>query len=47
MLRGVVDGLGRQRKIVPLCDACVTKGWPPPPAPEPTSEISPEPDETG
>lgn len=30
MLRGVVEGRGRGRKIVPLCDACVAKGWPPP-----------------
>jgi hypothetical protein len=37
MLRGVVDGVGRQRKIVPLCDACIAKGWPPPAA-EPANE---------
>jgi len=30
MLRGVVEGRGRARRIVPLCDACLAKGWPPP-----------------
>lgn len=30
MLRGIVEGVARHRKIVPLCDACIAKGWPPP-----------------
>jgi hypothetical protein len=38
MLRGIVEGVGRQRKIIPLCDPCLAKGWPPPPAPEPPNE---------
>jgi hypothetical protein len=41
MLRGMVEGTGRERKIVPLCDPCLAKGWPPPPeapAPEPPAE---------
>jgi hypothetical protein len=34
MLRGVVEGRGRRRKIVPLCEACIAKGWPPPEPPD-------------
>ena len=29
ILTGVVFGTGRQRRIVPLCDACKAKGWTP------------------
>jgi hypothetical protein len=33
MLRGVVVGVSRHRKMVALCDTCLAKGWPPPPEP--------------
>jgi len=29
LLTGVVTGAGRNRRIVPLCEACREKGWPP------------------
>ena len=29
MLKGVVVGSGRARRIVPICEACVAKGWTP------------------
>ena len=29
MLTGVVVGSGRERRIVPVCDACGAKGWTP------------------
>jgi len=29
LLTGVVVGTGRQRRIVPVCDACRAKGWQP------------------
>jgi hypothetical protein len=32
LLIGRVIGRGRDRRIVPLCDACAAKGWTPPPA---------------
>ena len=37
MLRGMVEGSGRHRKIVPVCDACIAKGWPPVEAAPPAS----------
>jgi hypothetical protein len=43
MLRGMVEGSGPERKIVPLCDPCLAKGWPPP-APEPPAAESPAPE---
>jgi len=29
MLTGVVVGVGRNRRIVPVCDPCRAKGWKP------------------
>ena len=28
LLRGVVVGTHRNRRIVPLCESCLAKGWP-------------------
>ena len=30
LLTGVVVGRGRDRRIVPVCDACRAQGWTPP-----------------
>jgi hypothetical protein len=29
LLTGLVCGSGRQRRIVPVCDACLASGWTP------------------
>jgi hypothetical protein len=29
MLKGLVVGRGRERRIVPVCEACQAKGWAP------------------
>jgi hypothetical protein len=29
LLTGLVVGIGRDRRIVALCQACLEKGWPP------------------
>jgi hypothetical protein len=29
LLTGMVGGVGRRRRIVPVCDACLAKGWTP------------------
>jgi hypothetical protein len=33
LLTGIVVGAGRTRRIVPVCDACLAKGWSPQTAP--------------
>jgi len=36
MMNSVVVGRGRDRRAIPVCDACRAKGWQPPPS-EPTA----------
>ena len=38
MLRGITVGSGRNRRIVPVCQACLDKGWDPAAPPEAEAE---------